>query len=40
MDTVKSPIGMFDQPMIDNDLKLVDIKIREYYDIEIAEEKK
>lgn len=32
-DTVKSPLGMFDQDLIDNDLKAVDSVIREYYDI-------
>ena len=32
-DTVKSPIGMFDEPYIDNDLKMVDTAIREYYNI-------
>lgn len=32
-DTVKSPIGMFDEPYIDNDLKAVDTAIREYYEI-------
>ena len=32
-DTVKSPIGMFDEPYIDNDLKTVDTAIREYYNI-------
>lgn len=30
-DTVKTPMGMFDQPLIDNDLRMVDITIREYY---------
>ena len=30
-DTVKSPIGMFNAPVIENDLKFVDDKIREYY---------
>lgn len=30
-DPVKSPIGMFEQPLIDNDLKFVDETIREYY---------
>ena len=34
MDTVKSPMGMFDQLEIDNDLALVDKTIREYYGIE------
>ena len=33
-DTVKSPIGMFDQLEIDNDLAMVDRTIREYYGIE------
>lgn len=32
-DTVKSPIGMFDTYAIDNDLKYVDVKIRNYYEI-------
>lgn len=31
MTCVKSPMGMFDTPQIDNDLKLVDSKIREYW---------
>lgn len=31
----KSPMGMFDEMEIDNDLKLVDDKIREYYDIQV-----
>lgn len=31
-DTTKSPIGMFDSLKIDNDLKAVNQKIREYYD--------
>lgn len=30
-DTVKSPMGMFDSQYIDNDLKMVDDTIREYY---------
>lgn len=30
-DTVKTPMGMFDQDEIDNDLKAVDTAIREYY---------
>lgn len=30
-DTVKSPMGMFDQEFIDNDLKAVDAVIRAYY---------
>lgn len=32
-DTVKSPIGMFADQLIDNDLKAVDTVIREYYGI-------
>lgn len=30
-DTVKSPMGMFNTPIIDNDLKMVDQTIRNYY---------
>lgn len=37
-DTVKSPIGMFEEEAIDNDLKMVDDTIREYYQINKAEE--
>ena len=33
MDTVKSPMGMFEHLQIDNDLQFVDKKIREYYGI-------
>lgn len=33
LDTVKSPIGMFPSYAIDNDLKYVDTKIRNYYQI-------
>ena len=33
LDTVKSPIGMFDSYAIDNDLKYVDTKIRNYYEV-------
>lgn len=32
-DTVKSPMGMFNETKIDNDLKKVDETIREYYEI-------
>lgn len=32
-DTVKSPIGLFDSYAIDNDLKYVDEKIRNYYEL-------
>ena len=31
--TAKSPIGMWEEDMIDNDLKVVDTTIREYYDM-------
>lgn len=33
-DTCKSPIGLFDSFLIDNDLKAVDKAIRDYYDLE------
>lgn len=38
-DVAKSPIGMFDELYIENDLKAVDDKIREFYGIENKEEK-
>ena len=39
--TAKSPMGMFDTDMIDNDLKLVDTVIRDYYDMPpLTDEKK
>ncbi|GKH49634.1 ATP-binding protein [Eubacteriales bacterium] len=38
-DTVKSPIGMF-PPEIDNDLKMVDATIRQYYELEDAAHEK
>ena len=38
-DCVKTPIGLFDEDQIENDLKLVDQKIREYYDLDKEEEK-
>ena len=34
MDIAKSPIGLFDEEVIPNDLKEVEKRIREYYDIE------
>lgn len=34
-DTVKSPMGMFSELLIDNDLKVVDGIIRDYYNIQI-----
>lgn len=36
-DTAKSPMGMFEQAYIDNDLKAVDSIIREYYGISTKE---
>ena len=36
-DTVKSPIGMFTEMQIDNDLKMVDNVIRDYYGITIEQ---
>lgn len=33
-DTCKSPMGMFDQPLIDNDLKFVDDAIRKFWNLE------
>lgn len=36
MDTAKSPIGLFEDHQIDNDLKYVDKKIREYYELDKA----
>lgn len=37
-DTVKSPMGMFESVEIDNDLKFVDDKIREYYNLNVKKE--
>lgn len=34
-DTVKSPIGMFEEIQVDNDLKMVDNVIRNYYGIQV-----
>ena len=36
-DTVKSPIGLFDESYIDNDLKAVDAAIRDYYNLKNTE---
>lgn len=36
-DCVKTPIGLFDEEQIENDLKLVDEKIREYYELDKEE---
>ena len=32
-DTVKTPMGMFNEPLIDNDLAEVDKAIRDYYEL-------
>ena len=37
-DTVKTPMGMFDQALIENDLAMVDRTIREYYGMPGGEE--
>lgn len=34
-DCVKTPIGMFEEEEMENDLKLVDEKIREYYNLDV-----
>ena len=39
-DIVKSPLGMFEEEEIDNDLKEVDKIIREYYELDKVEDKK
>lgn len=38
LDTAKSPIGMFSDQLIDNDLKMVDQTIRKYYGLSEKEE--
>lgn len=38
-DSVKSPMGMFDEALIDNDLKQVDTAIRDFYQISGGEKK-
>ena len=38
-DCVKTPIGLFEEEQIENDLKLVDEKIREYYELDKNGEK-
>lgn len=37
-DCVKTPIGLFNEEQMENDLKLVDEKIREYYELDKKEE--
>ena len=39
-DCVKTPIGLFDEEQMENDLKLVDTKIREYYELDKEREEK
>ena len=39
-DCVKTPIGLFDEEQMENDLKLVDDKIREYYELDKESEDK
>ena len=39
-DCVKTPIGLFDEEQMENDLKLVDTKIREYYELDKEEKEK
>lgn len=39
-DCVKTPIGMFDEEECENDLKYVDTKIREYYELDKEKENK
>jgi len=39
MDTVKSPMGMFNDDLIPNDLKMVDDTIREYWNMNTTTEK-
>ena len=39
-DCVKTPIGLFDEEQMENNLKIVDEKIREYYELDKKEEEK
>lgn len=39
-DITKTPMGMFEETYIDNDFKLVEKAVREYYDLDKEEEKK
>lgn len=39
-DCVKTPIGLFEEEQIENDLKLIDKKIREYYELDKKVEEK
>ena len=38
-DCVKTPIGLFEEEQMENDLKIVDEKIREYYELDKEDEK-
>lgn len=38
-DTVKTPFGMFEEERIDNDLKAVDVRLRDYFGINNKKEK-
>ncbi|MCQ2587955.1 MAG: ATP-binding protein [Treponema sp.] len=38
-DTVKTPFGMFEDDRIDNDLKLVDVKMRQFFKLDKKSEK-
>lgn len=38
-DCVKTPIGLFEEEQMENDLKLIDEKIREYYELDKEENK-
>ena len=40
MDTVKTPLGMFNDALIENDLATVDKTIREYYNIPVQPDNK
>lgn len=40
MDTVKTPLGMFNDALIENDLAAVDKTIREYYNIQVQPDNK
>ena len=40
MDTVKTPLGMFSDALIENDLAAVDKTIREYYNIPVQPDNK
>lgn len=39
-DTVKTPFGMYDEDRIDNDLKAVDVKLRDYFGLNNVKTKK